>query len=99
MEDVVTFLVAVGFVAVVAYVVKLQNAAANDGIEEVVCPHCHERGHVTAKVVTRGKGVSGGKATAGLLTGGLSLPFAGLSKNQEVKRLTCGNCHMSWDVE
>lgn len=87
------------FIAVVVFLIRLQNENANANADKILCQHCGERGHVTVRVVSRGKGISGGKATAGLMTGGLSLPFAGLSKNQTVRNLTCGNCSMTWDVE
>ncbi len=46
----------------------------------MVCPHCQTRGSVYTKAVTQKKGVSGGKATAALLTGGVSLLATGLSR-------------------
>jgi hypothetical protein len=64
----------------------------------IVCQFCGEAGHVTARMVQRKHGVSGGKATAALLTGGVSLVAVGLSRKGYVTRLTCSNCRMSWDV-
>ena len=49
----------------------------------MVCPHCQEKGHVRTQPVTRKKGVSGGKATAALLTGGVSLLATGLSRKEQ----------------
>lgn len=65
---------------------------------QIVCPHCQTRGQVTVRRVRRKKGVSGGKATAGLLTMGASLLAVGLSRKEGAQNLTCGNCGMSWDV-
>ena len=65
---------------------------------QIRCPHCGQVGCVTKTIVTKGQGISGGKATAGLLTGGLSLPFAGLSRNERMSHMKCANCHMEWDV-
>ncbi|HLR83394.1 MAG TPA: hypothetical protein VK059_00510 [Nocardioidaceae bacterium] len=99
MDDFFTWACIAGFIALVVVIVRKQNEQANAGADKIICEHCGERGQVTVRVVTRGKGISGGKATAGLMTGGLSLPLAGLSKNQQVRHLTCGNCGMAWDVE
>ena len=38
----------------------------------MVCPHCNEKGKIRTQSVTRKRGVSGGKATAAILTGGFS---------------------------
>ena len=62
------------------------------------CPHCGEVGHVTKTLVQRKQGVSGGKATGALLTGGVSMVFTGLSRKQQMSHLRCGNCLMEWDV-
>lgn len=77
---------------------KAQNEEANAGAEQIVCPHCHQRGMVTVKLVTRGKGISGGKAAGAVMTGGLSVGATGLSRNEKARQLTCGNCKMQWDV-
>ena len=65
---------------------------------QLVCPHCQTRGSVRSVVVTRKKGVSGGKATGALLTGGTSMLLTGLSRKEPAQQLTCGNCGISWDV-
>jgi hypothetical protein len=62
------------------------------------CPHCQGIGTVTVATVTKKKGVSTGKATAALLTGGISLIGTGLAKKGEVSQLTCGACGISWEV-
>jgi hypothetical protein len=63
----------------------------------MVCPHCQNKGVLTEKVM-RKKGVSGAKATAGLLTGGISLLAVGLSREEQETRCECPKCHMIWHV-
>jgi hypothetical protein len=53
-----------------AFQVELQYGALNPAM---ICPHCQCKGSVRVKRVQEKAGVSGGKATAALLTGGLSL--------------------------
>jgi hypothetical protein len=48
----------------------------------MICPHCGVRGNVRTKFVDRKKGVSGGKATAAVLTGGVSMLATGLSRKE-----------------
>lgn len=73
-------------------------ADATDGAEKIVCPHCQTAGHITIRLVSRKKGVSGGKATGALATGGASMFLTGLSRKENARHLTCGNCKMEWDV-
>lgn len=64
----------------------------------MVCPHCQTRGFiVTTQVKVKG-GISGGKATGALLTGGLSLLGTGLSRKNLVTKATCGQCKMQWQI-
>lgn len=65
----------------------------------IVCHFCHQPGGVTAQVMQKKAGISGGKATGAILTGGFSLVATGLSRKATVTRLTCSNCQMHWDVE
>lgn len=60
------------------------------------CPHCHVKGHVHTQHTKRKKGVSGGKATAAVLTGGLSLLAVGLSRKEQFTEAYCGNCKNTW---
>jgi len=62
------------------------------------CPHCQGVGTVTIARVTKKKGVSTSKATAAILTGGISLIGTGLAKKGEVSQLTCSACGISWEV-
>jgi hypothetical protein len=63
---------------------------------QLVCPHCQTKGKVSTKRVMVKVGVSGGKATAAVLTAGLSLLVAGLSRKREVTEARCGNCKSVW---
>lgn len=59
------------------------------------CPHCGKTGAVHAKKGKQKKGVSGGKATAAVLTMGVSMLGTGLSRKEQVWETFCGNCRMS----
>ena len=63
---------------------------------EIVCPHCTMPGHTTVRTVKVKKGVSGGKATAALLTGGTSLLATGLSRKESETEAMCSNCGTTW---
>ncbi len=62
----------------------------------LVCPHCQVKRKVKTQHVKVKAGVSGGKATAALLTGGVSLVATGLARKDELAQATCGNCQMTW---
>ena len=64
--------------------------------ENIVCPHCKKHGCVATKRHKAKKGVSGGKATGALLTGGLSLLATGLSREEWVMDAKCKNCGAEW---
>ena len=66
------------------------------GSAAMICPHCGERGYVTTKVSKHKVGVSGGKATAAVMTAGLSLFATGLSRKQKLTDAHCSNCGASW---
>jgi hypothetical protein len=63
----------------------------------MICPHCQSKGQVRTKNVARKKGVSGSKATAAILTGGLSLLFTGLSQEDNQTEAHCCNCNNTWE--
>ncbi len=73
-------------------------AAADEptGNPHLVCPHCQTRGHVHTRQDRTKQGVSGGKATAAVITGGLSLFAVGLSRKELVTRAHCDKCESSW---
>jgi hypothetical protein len=62
----------------------------------MICPHCQTKGQIRSKLVDKKKGISGGKATAAVLTGGLSTLATGLSRHEEVTQARCGNCKSLW---
>lgn len=64
--------------------------------EKILCPHCNSTGCVYIKKISKKAGVSGGKATAALLTGGLSLFVAGLSRKEKITEAYCSNCNSQW---
>jgi len=68
------------------------------GQAAIVCPHCLVQGKVNARRTRRKKGVSGGKATGAVLTGGLSLLATGLSRKERATELHCSNCGTTWDA-
>lgn len=65
---------------------------------QIVCPHCQTRGRVTTKVIKVKRGISGGKATGAVLTGGFSLLGTGLSRKERATEARCGNCQVSWTI-
>lgn len=68
------------------------------GSAALLCPHCGERGQITSKPVKVKRGISGGKATGALLTGGISLLGTGLSRKEHHVERWCHNCGSSWLV-
>lgn len=69
-----------------------------DLVPEVVCPHCQTKGKVYRDVTTEKSGIDGTKAAGGILTGGASLWFTGLSEKFQAAKLTCKNCGSEWTV-
>ncbi len=62
----------------------------------MLCPHCGERGLIRTKKVLAKKGISGGKATAAVLTGGISVIGTGLSRNEVETKAHCDFCKNDW---
>ncbi|MCL2541077.1 MAG: hypothetical protein FWE71_01290 [Nocardioidaceae bacterium] len=62
------------------------------------CPHCEAVGYITTKQVKTKQGISGGKATAAVMTMGVSMLGTGLSRKQTVTQCKCGRCGMTWHV-
>lgn len=75
---------------------EMVERAATPKSAAMVCPHCQSRGTVRTKQVKQEKGVSGGKATAAVLTGGLSLLATGLSRKEDVAEARCSKCGNTW---
>ena len=63
----------------------------------LICPHCQEKGRIRTKPVQRTRGVSGGKATAAILTGGVSMLATGLSRKEQSTQAWCGHYKSTWD--
>jgi hypothetical protein len=64
----------------------------------LICPHCQIKGHVRTRMKNQKMGISGGKATAALITAGLSLFVAGLSRKEKVTQAFCGKCSSEWHL-
>lgn len=62
----------------------------------MMCPHCQTKGEVRTKSITQKKGVSGGKAAAAVLTGGVSILAVGLSRKEASTQAHCDNCGNTW---
>lgn len=62
----------------------------------LLCSYCGKVGGVHTKQVTRKKGVSGGKATAAVLTAGLSVLATGLSRKELETCAHCAYCRSTW---
>lgn len=75
---------------------KAASYAARGLNSKMICPHCQEKGTVKTEKVTQKKGISGGKATGALLTGGISLLATGLSRKEDVTKAHCVNCSSTW---
>lgn len=88
-------------IAIALFVMKTMtardaNAVKQAGAALVTCRFCGTKGNIT---VTSGQvktGISGGKATAGILTGGASLLAVGLSRKVSQTQATCNTCKSSW---
>jgi hypothetical protein len=63
---------------------------------QMTCPHCQVKGKILTKQVTMKAGISGGKATGAILTGGLSLLATGLSRKETLTEAYCDNCSSTW---
>jgi len=77
---------------------RYRSEQAKTGDANLVCPHCRVRGNVRTIRVKAKRGISGGKATAAVLTFGLSIGATGLSRKQMVTRAKCGNCGVDWEL-
>ncbi len=73
-------------------------ALAAVGDAALVCPHCQTRGSVTTKSFKSKKGISGGKATGAILTGGLSILATGLSRKENGVEAHCSACGATWHL-
>lgn len=90
------------FIAFILYASSPKVVAAQEAADarqaKLVCPHCNTSGSVTSARARRKRGISGGKATGAVLTGGVSMLATGLSRKEDVTTMHCANCGTSWDV-
>lgn len=89
-------LICSGVLVVVVVSSLASQKRSNREQSAMVCPHCQSRGTVRTKNVTQKKGVSGGKATAAVLTGGVSLLATGLSRKEQNTEAHCSRCGATW---
>ena len=73
-----------------------QQAKYGTKSPKMVCPHCDKAGKIFTKQVKQKKGVSGGKATAAVLTAGVSMLATGLSRKEKNTQAHCKNCGNTW---
>lgn len=78
--------------------IQLATALHGSPNPAFLCPHCQERGKVHTKSVTKKAGISGGKATGAILTGGVSLLATGLSRKESNTEAHCRNCKVTWSI-
>lgn len=78
---------------------QAQEAQRKAQQARIRCIHCQEVGYVSTQVRRVKRGVSGGKATGAVITGGLSLFATGLSRKQDVVEAHCSNCGMTWQTD
>jgi hypothetical protein len=76
-----------------AKVQDLQNGQLNSAM---ICPHCQSKGTVRTKHVKQKKGISGTKATAAVLTAGVSILATGLSRKEGMTQASCDRCRSTW---
>jgi hypothetical protein len=63
---------------------------------QIVCTHCQVQGRVRTKGIEKDAGISGKKATAAALTGGISILATGLSRKEQLTQAHCDNCGSTW---
>lgn len=97
MMEIVLFL---GIPALILFaIIGLLNSDGNQWgslNKHIICPHCQTQGKVRTKEVDKKVGISGGKATAAILTGGVSLLATGLSRKSKMTQAHCCHCKSTW---
>ena len=101
MEGIVVLLI---IVFVIYIMTKRDDQAATEQYKQqqkmtrnMICPHCNTKGSVTTKQVKRKQGIHGGKATAAVLTCGISMLGTGLSRKQQMTEASCTHCGAVWN--
>lgn len=81
-----------------AYTAQLYSETCNHGALNIAmtCPYCSYRGSTRTRKVTEKRGISSGKATAAILSGGSTLLVVGLSRMQQSTEAWCGSCRNVW---
>jgi len=62
----------------------------------MVCPHCQTAGKIHTKPFEKKAGISGGKAAAAVITGGVSILATGLSRTEGATQAHCEECKNTW---
>ena len=103
METQTIIVLLIGLALCVYFVIPLFTGSWRKEVKQKIkkdnklrCPHCGKKKQVLTEQVTKKKGISGGKATAAILTGGLSLIATGLSREEEMTEAKCFNCGSVW---
>lgn len=82
---------------VIVLAVSMRKESARQSASmAMICPHCQTKGSVRTKSITQKKGVSGGKATAAIMTGGASMLATGLSRKEPATEAHCSHCGATW---
>lgn len=84
------------FVVVGVTIAVAKQRSRKIGAQQMICPHCQTQGSVRVSPTRVKRGISGGKATGAVLTGGLSLLATGLSRKEKHLRARCSNCGVDW---
>lgn len=74
----------------------IQSRNAGDLNPHIICAHCQWSNCVRVKPIRKSVGISGGKATAALITGGLSVLATGLSRRETMTQCSCDVCKSVW---
>jgi hypothetical protein len=91
-------------VGLLVYLNVAEPASKEDGLKamhgdvnfQMTCPHCNYKGKIHTRRFAQKKGISGGKATAALFTGGVSMLATGLSRKELATHAYCDNCKNTW---
>lgn len=97
MEGVITLTIAILILYLICKNKDAQQVTQQNAHEKnMICPHCRTQGTITTQQVKRKQGIHGGKATAALLTCGISLLGTGLSRKQKMTEAHCSHCGANW---
>jgi hypothetical protein len=75
---------------------KLDEKLYGKRNSDIVCPHCQTKGRVHTKTIDKKVGISGAKASAAVLTGGVSILATGLSRKDHLTEAHCCKCESTW---